>query len=74
VFVYRRVGGRRFIACRPSKFASFCLKTDVPISSVAVSQMPEIRYVIAEIDEIEFYDTVSVYLVEVRKLMLEQCE
>lgn len=54
--------------------ASLFFKSDVPISSLVVSQVPEIGYVIAEIDEIEFYDTVSVYLVDVSKLMLEQCE
>jgi hypothetical protein len=34
--------------------------------------VPEIRCVVAEIDEIELYETVPVYLVYMSQLMLEQ--
>ena len=71
---YRLVAYRNVIARGLSHFACLSFKSDVTISSIVVSQVQEIRYVIPEIDEIEIYDTVPVYLVYMSQLMLEQCD
>ena len=65
---------RNVIARGLSHFACLSFKSDVTISSIVVSQVPEIRCVVAEIDEIELYETVPVYLVYMSQLMLEQSE
>jgi len=44
------MAGSHFIACGACQFACFSFKSDAPISSIVVSQVPEIRYVIAKID------------------------
>jgi hypothetical protein len=54
-------------------FVSFHFKGNIPVGGVVIAQVPEVGQVVAEIDEIETRDPVSIYLLLVNQFVPEQC-
>jgi hypothetical protein len=54
-------------------FVSFLFKGNIPVGGVVIPQAPEVGQVIAEIDEIETRDPISIYLLLMNQFVPEQC-